>query len=35
MVDSQVSPVTTPNAIAEKVVIGNEMNATIDMARIK
>ena len=22
-----------PNAIAEKVVIGNEMNATIDIAR--
>src|SRR6202045_2869151 len=34
-VDSQVRPVTMPNAIAEKVVIGNEMNATIDSARTK
>ena len=34
-VDSQVSPVTTPKAIAENVVIGNEMKATIDSARVK
>ena len=32
-VDSQVRPVAAPNTIAEKVVIGNEMKATIDIAR--
>ena len=34
-VDSQVRPVTAPNMIAEKVVIGNEMKAMIDSARVK
>ena len=34
-VESQVRPVAAPNTIAEKVVIGNEMNATIDIARAK
>src|SRR6266436_7079440 len=32
-VESQVRPVAAPNTIAENVVIGNEMNATIDIAR--
>src|SRR5438128_1658370 len=34
-VESQVRPVAAPNMIAENVVIGNEMNATIDIARRK
>jgi hypothetical protein len=34
-VDSQVRPVTTPNASAENVVTGNETNATIESARTK
>ncbi len=34
-VDSQVRPEIAPNAIDEKVVIGNEMKATIDSARVK
>ena len=34
-VDSQVNPVAAPNTIAEKVVIGNEMKATIDIARAR
>src|SRR3981081_3197270 len=34
-VESQVRPVAAPNTIAENVVIGNEMKATIDSARAK
>src|ERR1700739_4317161 len=34
-VDSQVRPVTTPNAIAENVVIGNRTRPVIDIARVK
>ena len=34
-VESQVRPVEAPKMIAENVVIGNEMKATIDIARAK
>jgi len=34
-VESQVRPLIAPKAMAENVVIGNEMNRTVATARVK